>query len=226
MTKRTVTTDCRIPGCTEANHIDDLCNVFVESAGPGITLMAEVEAWEGKTPELIVWETEDSRNLFRTYDRSEATAYADKLRALATTVDRYAALLAAPAEPVEPVDYAARFAALDSDVLFDLEDQGDCDTAARYVESLLIVLGEWRTRVQAMLAEAPEWAVPEAAEYRRALDRTREAWAQYSFRWVDGPALPYPFDLDQPKAPEIRPTAAARIVRAGHRDLIVRGAAA
>lgn len=126
------------------------------------------------------------------------------------------------------VDYAARFAALDSDVLFDLEDGGDCDTATKFVESLLIVLAEWRPRVVAMLADAPEWAVPEAAQYRRALDRTREAYMQWSFRWQGGPALPDTFDLPEP-APMVTVTSGtpvARICRSGHRDLLVREVAA
>ncbi|MFI0897088.1 HNH endonuclease signature motif containing protein [Streptomyces sp. NPDC020983] len=143
-----------------------------------------------------------------------------------------AALLATPTPGVakqDPmVDYAARFAALDSDVLFDLEASGDCDDAQRYVQSLLMVLAEWRPRVVAMLADAPEWAVPEAAAYRRALDRTREAWIQYEFRYEGGPALPYPFDLPEPapKGFAQTETPIARIVSAGRRDLIVRGAAA
>lgn len=223
---------CRIPGCTGHNHLDDLCNSVARVDGPGIPLIAEVEAWEGSTPELIVWETDDIRNLFRTRDQAVARAFADKLRTLAAAVDKGAALLATESDSVaklDPsVDYAARFAALDYGVLFDLED-GDCDNVTRYVESLLIVLAEWRPRVVAMLADAPEWAVPEAAQYRAALNRTREALTQWEFRWQGGPDLPETFDL-----PEQTPTSnfagsskvsVARIVSAGRRDLVLRAVA-
>jgi hypothetical protein len=79
-----------------------------------------------------------------------------------------------------------------------------------------------------MLADAPEWAVPEAAVYRRALDRTREVWAQYSFRYEGGPVLPWPFDLPEPVAgsPKDLAKPVARIVSAGRRALTVREVAA
>lgn len=230
---------CRIPGCTGHNHLDDLCNSVTRVDGPGIPLIAEVEAWEGSTPELIVWETDDIRNLFRTRDQAVARAFADKLRTLAAAVDKGAALLATPpdsvATPDPSVDYAARFAALDYGVLFDLED-GDCDNVTRYVESLLIVLAEWRPRVVALLADAPEWAVPEAAQYRAALNRTREALTQWEFRWQGGPDLPETFDLPEPvvsvtssttpKGHVQTVTPLARIESAGRRDLILREVAA
>lgn len=221
----------RLPGCTGSWHDDDMCDVVLADVpGPDVSLIAEVEAGADRPAELIVWESEGPRNLLRTSDPAKAIAFADQLRALAAAVDKGATLLAAPAAGVakaDPaVDYAARFAALDSDVLFGLENGGDCDDAQRYVESLLIVLAEWRPRVVAMLADAPEWAVPEAAAYRRALDRTREAWTQYSFRWTGGPELPWPFDLPQPKGFAETETPVARIVRPGRRDLTVRGVAA
>jgi hypothetical protein len=224
---------CRVPGCTGSWHDDDICDVvFADLAGPGSALIVEVSVEPGETAEAIVWEGTEGRNLLRTRDQAEAVAFADKLRALAAAVDTGAALLAGPsARPAKPdpaVDFASRFAALDSDVLFDLEAAGDCDNASRYVESLLIVLAEWRPRVVAMLADAPEWAVPEAAAYRRALDRTREAWVQWNFRWEGGPALPDTFDLPEPapKGTQITGTPVARIVSAGRRDQVVREVAA
>jgi hypothetical protein len=215
---------CRIPGCGGHNHADDLCNSVARIDGPGIALIAEVEAWEGTSPELIVWEAEDIRNLFRTRDQAEAGAFADKLRALAAAVDKGAALLAVPPKGIAKPDLSIEDAAL----LFDLENEnGDTDAPHAHIESLLIVLAEWRPRVVAMLAEAPEWAVPEAAAYRRALDRTREAYTQWSFQWEGGPALPYPFDLPEPVAAPLSGSAnVARIVSAGRRDLVVRGVAA
>jgi hypothetical protein len=127
----------------------------------------------------------------------------------------------------EPVDYAARFAALDSDVLFDVEAQGDSEDARNYVESLLIVLTEWRTRVVGLLAETPaEWAVPEAGQYQRALNRTREAWLQWNFRWQGGPVLPWPFDVPAPVTQPAPVAPITRIVSAGRRDLLVREVAA
>ena len=114
-------------------------------------------------------------------------------------------------------------------MLFDLED-GDCDNVTRYVESLLIVLAEWRPRVVAMLADAPEWAVPEAAQYRAALNRTREALTQWEFRWQGGPDLPETFDLPEQTSTSnfagSSKVSVARIVSAGRRDLVVRGVAA
>jgi hypothetical protein len=222
-----ITTVCRVVGCDGRWHDDDMCDVVLaDLQGEGVSLIAEVDSVEGGPVELVVWEGEDGRDLLRTTSPAAGHAFADRLRALAAAVDKGAALLA-PAV-VEPVDYAARFAALDSDVLFDLEDGGDCDTAQRYVQSLLMVLAEWRPRVVAMLADAPEWAVPEAAVYRRALDRTREAWAQYSFRYEGGPVLPWPFDLPEPVAPVALADAqpVARIVSVGRRALTVRGVAA
>lgn len=222
---------CQVRGCDGRWHNDDMCNVVLaDLAGDGASLIAEVDSVNGGPVQLVVWEGEDGRDLLRTSDPAASRAFADRLRSLATAVDKGAALLAPPV-PVEPVDFAARFAALDSDVLFDLEDTGDCDTATKFVESLLIVLAEWRPRVVAMLADAPEWAVPEAAAYRRALDRTREAWLQYSFRYRGGPVLPYPFDLPEPVAPQVGQVTdtgkpPTRIVRPGHRDLIVREVAA
>ena len=97
------------------------------------------------------------------------------------------------------IDYAARFDGFDSDVLFALEyPQGqdgpsDCDAPQEYVEQLLVVLADWR---QQLLAGART----DADDYRAALDAVREAWLQYSFRWVGGPELPYPFDLPRTEA--------------------------
>lgn len=126
------------------------------------------------------------------------------------------------------VDHAARFAALDSDVLFALEDSDNEDAPTAYIESLLIVLADWRGHLVTLLANAPAWSIPEVAAYQRALSRTREAWVQYSFRWTGGPDLPYPFDLPEPapKGAAARRTPVARIVSAGRRDLIVREVAA
>lgn len=94
------------------------------------------------------------------------------------------------------IDYAARFAGLDSDTLFELEygtpesgsGRSDPDAPREYVEQLLVVLADWRQQILA-------GARTDADDYRAALDAVREAWLQHSFRWVDGPNLPYPFDL-------------------------------
>lgn len=94
------------------------------------------------------------------------------------------------------IDFPARFTGFDSDVLFALEyPQGqdgpsDCDAPQEYVERLLVVLADWRARLL-------DGTRTDADAYRAALDSVREAWLQYSFRWVDGPNLPYPFDLPQ-----------------------------
>lgn len=222
---------CRVRGCDGRWHNDDMCDVVLaDLAGDGASLIAEVDSVDGGPLELVVWEGEDGRDLLRTSNPAAGRAFADRLRSLAAAVDKGAALLAPPVE-VEPIDFAARFASLDSDVLFDLEDAADCDTASKFVESLLIVLAEWRPRVVAMLADAPEWAVPEAAAYRRALDRTREAWLQYSFRWAGGPELPWPFDLPEAVSPQVGQVTdtgkpLTRISRPGHRDLVLREVAA
>lgn len=94
------------------------------------------------------------------------------------------------------IDFAARFAGLDSDVLFELEygtpesgsGQSDPDAPQEYVEQLLVVLADWRARLL-------DGSRSDADDYRRCLDAVREAWLQYSFRWTGGPNLPYPFDL-------------------------------
>ncbi|MGW7598142.1 hypothetical protein [Streptomyces antimycoticus] len=99
------------------------------------------------------------------------------------------------------IDYAARFEGLDSDVLFELEygtpesgsGRSDPDAPQEYVEQLLIVLADWRARFL-------DGSRTDADDYRRCLDAVREAWLQYSFRWVDGPNLPYPFDLPRTEA--------------------------
>ena len=128
------------------------------------------------------------------------------------------------------VDHAARFAALDVDLLFGLENQaGDPDAPHAHIESLLIVLAEWRPRIVALLAAGPAWSIPEVAAYERALSRTREAYMQWSFRWEGGPDLPDTFDLPEPPASnfaETRKVSVARITSAGRRDLTVREVAA
>ncbi|WEO25158.1 hypothetical protein [Streptomyces caniscabiei] len=95
------------------------------------------------------------------------------------------------------IDYAARFEGLSSDTLFELEygpegpgdyDNSDPDQASDYVEQLLVVLSDWRQRLL-------DGSRTDADDYRRCLDSVREAWLQYSFRTLNGPALPYPFDL-------------------------------
>lgn len=92
------------------------------------------------------------------------------------------------------IDYAARFAGLDSDVLFEIEEQhGDCDAPRDHVEQLLVVLADWRRQLLA-------GSRTDVDDYRQALDAVREAWLQYSFRWVGGPNLPYPFDLPRTEA--------------------------
>ena len=97
------------------------------------------------------------------------------------------------------IDYAARFEGFDSDRLFELEygglphddiDNSDPDAASDHVEQLLVVLATWR---QELLAGART----DSDDFRRCLNAVREAWLQYSFRWVGGPNLPYPFDLPQ-----------------------------
>jgi hypothetical protein len=228
---RGTSTTCRVRGCDGRWHHQDMCDVVLaDLTGDSAGLIAEVDSIDGGPVQLVVWEGE-GRDLLRTSDPAAGHAFADRLRALAAAVDKGAALLAPEVKP-EPVDYAARFAALDSDVLFDVEEQGDCDDAQKYIESLLIVLSEWRPRIVAMLADAPEWAVPEAAAYRRALDRTREAFVQWEFRYEGGPTLPYPFDLPEMVTPTSSKghaetvTPVARIVSAGRRDLVVREAVA
>jgi hypothetical protein len=92
------------------------------------------------------------------------------------------------------VDFPAVFAGFDSDVLFALEyPQGqdglsDPDAPQEYTEQLLVHLADWRSRLL-------DGTRTDAGAYRAALDAVREAWLQYSFRWVGGPNLPYPFDL-------------------------------
>lgn len=94
------------------------------------------------------------------------------------------------------IDYAARFEGFDSDRLFELEygglphdiDNSDPDAASDYVEQLLAVLADWRQRLL-------DGSRTDDDDYQRCLDAVREAWLQYSFRWVGGPNLPYPFDL-------------------------------
>jgi hypothetical protein len=188
-------TECRIRGCDGRWHGQDMCDVVLADLGTtGVDLIAEVDAIDGGPVQLVVWEGE-GRDLLRTSDPAAGHAFADRLRDLAAAIDKGTALLAPPV-PAEPVGYAERFAELDSDLLFALEDEGDCDAATEYVKALLIVLAEWRPRVLALLAQTPAGQdVPAADAYRRALDRTREAWLQYSFRYEGAPALPYPFDL-------------------------------
>ena len=94
-----------------------------------------------------------------------------------------------------PVDFPARFKGLSSDRLFELEygpdgTGSDMDAPQEYVVQLLIDLTHWRERLVAGICT-------DVDEYRRALDAVREAWLQYSFRIVDGPQFPYPFDLPQ-----------------------------
>lgn len=101
------------------------------------------------------------------------------------------------------IDFPARFAGLDSDVLFALEygpggpdadgSASDPDAPREHVEQLLVVLADWRARLL-------DGTRTDADAYRTALDAVREAWLQYSFRWVGGPALPYPFDLPRTEA--------------------------
>jgi hypothetical protein len=100
---------------------------------------------------------------------------------------------------VSGIDYAARFEGFDSDKLFELEypdgnqDRSDTDAPQEYVEQLLVVLADWRARLL-------DGSRSDGADYRRCLDAVREAWLQYSFRWVGGPDLPYPFDLPRTEA--------------------------
>ncbi|MDG9706272.1 hypothetical protein [Streptomyces sp. DH37] len=99
--------------------------------------------------------------------------------------------------------YAAHFEGVTAEKLFALEDaEGDCDAPQNYVECLLVILASWRAdleRWRARLDELPSAAVAryrdEAARYTEALNATREAWLQWSFRWEGGPALPERFDL-------------------------------
>ncbi|MFI9174870.1 hypothetical protein [Streptomyces lincolnensis] len=114
--------------------------------------------------------------------------------------DAMMARLSFTAENAKPVvDFPVRFAGLDSDTLFALEyPQGqdgpsDCDAPQKYVEQLLVHLADWRARLL-------DGTRTDADAYRAALDSVREAWLQYSFRWVGGPDLPYPFDLPRTEA--------------------------
>lgn len=93
------------------------------------------------------------------------------------------------------IDFPARFEGLSSDALFTLEYPSgdfdhpeDSDAPRDHVEQLLVVLADWRARLL-------DGSRTDADAYRAALDSVREAWLQYSFRWVGGPNLPYPFDL-------------------------------
>lgn len=223
-------TTCRLIGCNGLYHDEGLCEIALDTIdmGGATPLNVTVNAYDGKPVELAVW-PDMSDELLRTYDQATGLAFAARLRAFADAVEQGANLLipAAPVAKPEPVDHAARFAALDSDVLFALEDAEDTSAPQAYIESLLIVLAEWRPRVLALLADAPEWAVPEAAAYRRALDRTREALVQWEFRYEGGPVLPYPFDVPEPVASvSVTDANVARITSAGRRDLTVRGVAA
>jgi hypothetical protein len=229
-----LTADHRIPGCDGWWHSEGLCeNEFGSlKCGDG-SLVVTVNAHDGKPLELAVWQ-DMGDELLRTGDQAEAAAFAAKVRAFADAIEAGADLLAPVATPSagvakpEPVDHAARFAALDADLLFDLENQaGDTDAPHAHIESLLIVLAEWRQRIVALLADGPAWSIPEVAAYERALARTREAYLLWSFRWEGGPALPDTFDLPEPVAVPIGGTAnVARITRTGHRTLTVRGVAA
>lgn len=96
--------------------------------------------------------------------------------------------------PTADADFPARFAGLDSDVLFALEyPQGldgpsDCDAPQEYIAQRLVNLAQWRDCLVA-------GSRTDVDDYQRCLNAVREAWLQYSFRWVGGPELPYPFDL-------------------------------
>lgn len=216
--------ECRLPSCSGSWHDDDICDlVLADLATDGAALIAEVSVGDTESAELVVWEGDGGSNLLRTHDAADGHAFAEQLRRLAAAVDKGAALLG-PAVSVSAVDHAARFAALDADLLFDLENQaGDTDAPHAHIESLLIVLAEWRPRILALLADGPAWSIPEVAAYERALNRTREAWLLWNFRWVGGPDLPDTFDLPEPVAVPIGGTAnVARITSAGRRSLTVR----
>jgi hypothetical protein len=217
----------RIPGCDGHWHHEGLCEAELDSLplADG-DLIVTAHATTGTPAELVVWQ--DMRgDLIRTCDAVKAVAFADRLRALAAAVDKGAALLSAPAATAEPVDYAARFAALDEYQLFAIEgDTEDCTAAAGFVESLLSVLADWRPRIVTLLDSAPAWAVPEVAAYEQAVNRTQEAWLLYSFRYQGGPALPGTFGLPAPRGHAQTVTPAARIVSAGRRSLTVREVAA
>jgi hypothetical protein len=96
------------------------------------------------------------------------------------------------------IDFPARFEGLSADKLFDLEygpdgTGTDCDAPQEYIEQLLVVLADWRARLL-------DGTRADADDYRAALDSVREAWLQYSFRWVGGPNLPTTFDLPRTEA--------------------------
>ncbi|MEV5611524.1 hypothetical protein [Streptomyces sp. NPDC052225] len=98
------------------------------------------------------------------------------------------------------IDFATRFSGLDSDALFALEyprgqdGPSDCDAPQEYVEQLLVVLADWRARLLA-------GSRTDVDDYQRCLTAVREAWLQYSFRWVGGPNLPDTFELPQQVTP-------------------------
>lgn len=103
-----------------------------------------------------------------------------------------------PADPKPAVDFRARFEGFDSDTLFELEygpdgSGSDTDAPQDHIEQLLVVLADWRARLL-------DGSRTDVDDYRRCLDAVREAWLQYSFRWVGGPDLPYPFDLPRTEA--------------------------
>lgn len=92
------------------------------------------------------------------------------------------------------INFASLFAGLDSDRLFALEYPDGQDGSSypdlpqEHVERLLVALADWRGRLL-------DGSRADADDYQRCLNAVREAWLQYSFRWADGPDLPYPFDL-------------------------------
>jgi hypothetical protein len=89
--------------------------------------------------------------------------------------------------------YAAHFEGLNADKLFAIEDErNECDDVRAYVEGLLIILAEWRRQLAGQSFGR--------AEFERALNATREAWLQWSFRCIGNEWLPESFDLPPRRA--------------------------
>lgn len=226
---------CLIPGCDGFFHDDDTCVTDVAEIkldGQG-KLCAELVAQAGAQPHVVTYTFDlvgSDEILSRLTDPADVRTMASEYRAFADSLDLAAALLAMPQEGTAkpaPVDHAARFAALDSDFLFELETAEDTSAPHAYIESLLIVLADWQGHLAGLLADAPAWSIPEVAAYERALSRTREAYMQWSFRWLGGPVLPESFDLPEPvERVSLTRSNVARIVSAGRRDLTVRQVAA
>lgn len=113
--------------------------------------------------------------------------------------------------------YARYFEGLTWRTLLDLEvgpdgNDEDMDAPRDYVEGLLLILTQWKTAIESYrdrcmaTPDEPLHALflrglhEDVAEYRRALDRVREAQLQYDYRDSGGGSrfLPDSFDIEVP----------------------------